>query len=343
MKLSDFDYDLPPELIAQYPAEQRAESRLLVMQKEGALTESRFSAIGDLLCPNDLLVVNDTQVLPARLEAHKPTGGRVELLVERVVGEGELKVQMRSSKTPKVGGKLLFAGGESAEILSHDGGFYRIGFDGCSSMTILDRYGSIPLPPYIQRQADGEDAVRYQTVYATRPGAVAAPTAGLHFDHPLLEELEGRGLILEKVTLHVGAGTFQPIRCEAVTDHTMHSEWMEVSSSVCDAVNRTRERGGRVVAVGTTTVRALETAALGGVLSPYQGESEIFITPGFEFSVVDALITNFHLPRTTLLMMISAFAGRQRVLGAYRYAVENKFRFYSYGDAMYIEKNQQIT
>ncbi len=340
MKLSDFDYDLPPELIAQYPATSRSESRLLALTSSGALEERRFFSIGDFLRRGDLLVVNDTKVLPARLVARKPTGGRVEVLVERVLGDRELKVQMRASKTPKVGGELIFPDGESAHVIEREGDFYQLRFSQHSPMEVLVNHGAVPLPPYIHREADDQDTERYQTVYASHPGAVAAPTAGLHFDQALLNQLEDRGINIGRITLHVGAGTFLPVRNEEVADHRMHPEWMEVEASLCDEVRTTRERGGRVIAVGTTTVRALETASQGGGLSPFQGESEIFIFPGFAFSVVDALITNFHLPRTTLLMMISAFAGRQRVLEAYRHAVDNKFRFYSYGDAMYIERKQ---
>ena len=338
MKVSDFEYHLPESLIASEPLPRRTDSRLLVVDRDtGALADRDFPAIVDFLGPGDLLVLNDTRVLPARLFGHKATGGAVEVLLERVLNEREALAQIRASKTPKAGTRLHLEGGLGVEVAQRDGDFFRLCFEGTEPLPVLlERHGHMPLPPYIKRPDTHADRERYQTVFADKPGAVAAPTAGLHFDPSLLQTLENRGVELARLTLHVGAGTFQPVRSETVEDHEMHAEWISVPASVCDAVARTRARGGRVVAVGTTVVRSLETAALGGELAPFEGETDIYIYPGYEFRVVDALITNFHLPGSTLVMLVSALAGRESILAAYRHAVERQYRFFSYGDAMLI-------
>ncbi len=337
MRRRDFHYDLPPELIAQTPAAERPASRLLHLRREdGALFDRRFRDLPQLLRPGDLLVLNDTRVIPARLHGRKETGGRVEVLVERPLGEREALAHVRASKAPKPGTRLHFEEAATAEVTGREGDLFRLVFD-APLMAVLDAHGHMPLPPYIEREDEAEDAERYQTVYAAHPGAVAAPTAGLHFDEALLAILAGQGVEQARVTLHVGAGTFQPVRVDDIREHRMHSEWLRVPADVVAAVERTRARGGRVVAVGTTVVRSLETAAREGELRPYEGETDIFITPGFRFRVVDALITNFHLPESTLLMLVSAFAGHETVMRAYRHAVEQRYRFFSYGDAMFIE------
>ena len=338
MRRSDFHYDLPGELIAQHPLPERTASRLLVLDgRSGALADRRFADIEALLAPGDLLVLNDTRVIPARLHGRKATGGRVEVLVERITGEHEALAHVRASKAPRQGMRLLLEGDIVAEVAGREDDLFRLRFAGKEALVdLLERHGHMPLPPYIARADETADRERYQTVFAARPGAVAAPTAGLHFDEDLLARLAGKGVEQARVTLHVGAGTFQPVRAERIEDHRMHAEYLEVSAEVCERIEATRARGGRVVAVGTTVVRSLETAAAGGELRPYRGETRLFITPGFEFRVVDVLVTNFHLPESTLLMLVCAFGGYENVMRAYRHAVEEGYRFFSYGDAMFV-------
>jgi S-adenosylmethionine:tRNA ribosyltransferase-isomerase len=335
---SDFHYDLPAELIAQAPLAQRSASRLLVVDGEsGEFADRHFVQLVDYLRPGDLLVFNDTRVLPARLFGRKESGGAVEILIERVIGAHEARAQLGVSKKPKAGSRIVLDGGPAVTVLGREGEFYTLRFDGPESLEkLLLRLGRMPLPPYISRAADAADAERYQTVYARAPGAVAAPTAGLHFDAQLLEALAAKDVDLGYITLHVGAGTFQPLRSERIEDHSMHREWLNVGAQLIEQIRRAKERGGRVFAVGTTVVRALESALRAGELQPFAGETQIFIFPGFTISSVDALITNFHLPESTLLMLVSAFAGRELILAAYRHAVRKSYRFFSYGDAMLI-------
>lgn len=334
---SDFHYELPEALIAQAPLPARSDSRLLVLDPRGRrLEDGNIRALPTLLAPGDLLVFNDTRVLPARLRGRKPSGGRVELLVERHLSAHEILCWLRASKSPGAASVLVF-GDARAEVTGRQDELYRLRFDR-PVMPLLETAGEVPLPPYIHR-ADPpgpEDAERYQTVFARSPGSAAAPTAGLHFDAPLLAALAERGIGHCFVTLHVGAGTFAPVRSERIEDHRLHREWLEVTEEVCEAVAATRSRGGRVVAVGTTAVRSLETAAAGGALVPYRGETGLFIYPGYRFRAIDALVTNFHLPESSLLMLVCAFAGRERVLEAYRHAVQARYRFFSYGDAMLV-------
>ncbi|MBZ2189479.1 tRNA preQ1(34) S-adenosylmethionine ribosyltransferase-isomerase QueA [Alcanivorax sp. JB21] len=341
MRVADFDFDLPEQLIARRPTPERRGSRLLTLTHEG-LSHRQFPDLLALLAPGDLLVFNDTRVIPARLFGQKDTGGRVEVLIERLLDSHRALAHVRASKAPKPGCSLLFDAGVEAIMVAREGDLFELAFSGCEDLlTALTQIGHMPLPPYIDRPDDAEDLERYQTVYARHPGAVAAPTAGLHFDEALLAALSERGVRQAFVTLHVGAGTFQPVRVDAVEDHIMHSERFEVPPALVTAVAETRARGNRVVAVGTTSLRALEAAcALSGDDTPQagQGETDIFIYPGYQFRCVDALITNFHLPRSTLLMLISAFAGRDRVLAAYAEAVAREYRFFSYGDAMFIER-----
>ncbi|HEX4911690.1 MAG TPA: tRNA preQ1(34) S-adenosylmethionine ribosyltransferase-isomerase QueA [Permianibacter sp.] len=339
MLLSDFDYSLPDELIARYPLPERSASRLLCLDgPTGAITHRQFTDILELLTPNDLLVFNNTKVLAARLFAQKQTGGQVEILVERVLSAHEVLAHGRSSKGLRDGMVLTLAAGGEVTVLGREGDLYRFHSER-SWFELMTEQGHMPLPPYFEREDEATDRDRYQTVYAAVPGAVAAPTAGLHFDEPLLAALAAKGVRMAHVTLHVGAGTFQPVRVERIEEHTMHSEWFEVSPAVVQAVAETRARGGRVVAVGTTSVRSLESAAAGGALESGTGDTTIFIYPGYRFRVVDALITNFHLPQSTLLMLVSAFSGRDRILAAYREAVEQKYRFFSYGDAMFLTRD----
>ncbi|MDF4023998.1 tRNA preQ1(34) S-adenosylmethionine ribosyltransferase-isomerase QueA [Luteibacter sp. PPL201] len=338
MKKSDFDFDLPPELIAQAPLARRSGSRLLVLDAAARTkTNRRFHELTDLLNPGDLLVFNDTRVLPARLHGHKESGGAVEILIERVTGAHEARAQLGVSKKPKEGGRILLADGSLITVLGRDGEFFKLRFEGDEPLErVLSRLGEMPLPPYIERQAGADDLERYQTVFAREPGAVAAPTAGLHFDDELLAALRDKGVDFGYVTLHVGAGTFQPMRADDVRDHVMHREWLNVGAALVEKIRATREAGGRVVAVGTTVVRALESATVEGVMRPFAGETQIFIFPGYRITSIDALITNFHLPQSTLLMLVSAMAGKDAILDAYRYAVLQRYRFFSYGDAMLI-------
>lgn len=339
MQLSDFQFDLPAELIAQSPLEGRADSRLLHLSSDGGLHDRQFRDVIDLLQPGDLLVVNNTRVIAARLFGQKETGGKVEILIERILDETSLLAHIRSSKSPKPGTRIRIEGGAEFEMLEREGSLFHLRLtEETSIWPILEAHGHMPLPPYIDREDQPRDRQRYQTVFASKRGAVAAPTAGLHFDEETLKALEAKGVERAYVTLHVGAGTFQPVRVENIEKHVMHAEYVEVSQEVCDQVKACRERGGRVVAVGTTSVRSLETAAQGGELRPYQGDTRLFITPGFPFQVVDVLITNFHLSESTLLMLVSAFGGYEAVMKAYRHAVDQKYRFFSYGDAMLIER-----
>ncbi len=339
MRVSDFHFDLPESLIARYPLAERRASRLLVLDGEsGALAHRRFTDLLDHLHPGDLMVFNDTRVIPARLFGQKASGGKLEILVERVLDEYRVLAHVRSSKSPKPGTEILVEGGGRAEMLARHDALFELRFDE-PVLALLDRVGHMPLPPYIVRADDAADRERYQTVYAQRSGAVAAPTAGLHFDEALLESIRAKGVETAFVTLHVGAGTFQPVRVERIEDHPMHREWLEVSQDVVDAVAACRARGGRVIAVGTTSVRSLESAARDGQLKAFSGDTDIFIYPGRPFHVVDALVTNFHLPESTLLMLVSAFAGYPETMAAYAAAVENGYRFFSYGDAMYITRN----
>ncbi len=337
MKTSDFQYHLPKELIAQFPTQARTDSRLLVVDRNEGLADKRFPDIEQYFNPGDLLVMNNTRVIPARLFGRKSTGGQVEVLIERVLNEHDVLAQVRASKSPKVNSVLKFENNIQATVMGREDSFFNLKFDTAESViSILDNIGHIPLPPYIERSDQETDFERYQTVYADQPGAVAAPTAGLHFDDDLLERLKRKGINTAYVTLHVGAGTFQPVRVDSIDDHVMHHEWINVPQALVEKINQTKLAGHRVIAVGTTTVRSLETAALAGTLKPFSGDTNIFITPGFEFKVIDALITNFHLPESTLLMLVSALAGHKPMMQAYRHAVEQKYRFFSYGDAMLI-------
>ncbi|GAB5415569.1 MAG: tRNA preQ1(34) S-adenosylmethionine ribosyltransferase-isomerase QueA [Congregibacter sp.] len=343
MLKSDFTYELPEELIAQQPLAERSASRLCVLDgQSGEVSHRSFRDLLSLLTDKDLLVFNDTKVLPARLFGVKETGGRVEILIERLTGECSALVHIRASKTPKIGGRIALAADTTAApgeaevtVVGRHDGLFNIESDEALG-PLLATIGHMPLPPYIEREDQVEDRERYQTVYARREGAVAAPTAGLHFDQALLDELDAMGVQRAHITLHVGAGTFQPVREDDIRDHAMHAEYLEVSEAVCQAVAETRERGGRVVAVGTTAVRSLETAASSGMLKAYVGDTQLFIYPGYQFNCVDAMITNFHLPESTLLMLVSAFSGREAILNAYRQAVEERYRFFSYGDAMFL-------
>jgi len=337
MKRTDFHYELPGELIAQVPLDQRSASRLLCLNRQsGQLDDRRFKDLAELLNPGDLLVFNNTEVIPARLYGTKSTGGQVEILVERLLNRSECLAQLRASKSPKAGGILVLEDGGELQVMGRQDSFFHLKTAGGDLMGLLQKLGHMPLPPYIAREDTDRDRRRYQTVFAETPGAVAAPTAGLHFDQPLLHQLKDAGIRSTTVTLHVGAGTFQPVRVDDIEDHQMHAEWLEVSQSSCDAINDARSNGGRVIAVGTTAVRSLETAAQSGVLKPFSGDSRIFIYPSYQFRIVDAMITNFHLPESTLIMLVSAFAGYSETLAAYRHAVEQRYRFFSYGDAMLI-------
>ena len=339
MNLSDFDYHLPEELIAQHPATERTGSRLLHLDgSTGAVVDRQFRDLPGQLRENDVLVFNNTQVIKARLHGHKETGGKVEALVERVLADGmRALAHVRASKSPLPGSKVLFADGVVATMVARADDLFELDF-GASVHEILQRIGEVPLPPYIEHDADGDDEARYQTVYARHPGSVAAPTAGLHFDDAMLETLRGRGVALAYVTLHVGAGTFRPVRDDDVSKHVMHSEWYDVPVETVSAIAEAKAKGGRVIAVGTTSMRTLEAASRSGALQAETGETRIFITPGYEFRTVDRLITNFHLPKSTLMMLVSAVAGTENIQRAYAHAVAERYRFFSYGDAMLLEK-----
>jgi S-adenosylmethionine:tRNA ribosyltransferase-isomerase len=341
MKRADFEFELPPHLIAQRPAERRSASRLLVLDGQTGSFEDRLIVdLPGLLRRNDLLVFNDTRVVPARAFGHKPTGGRVEILLERVTGRTMAWVHLRSSKTVRKDGLIDLPGGHRARLLERDDDLFLLQFT-CEVFSFFEAHGQLPLPPYISRDVEPSDQERYQTIFARDRGAVAAPTAGLHFDQELLGRIQERGVATAFITLHVGSGTFAPVREEDLDAHRMHREFYKVPQSTCDAIDAARSAGGRIVAVGTTVVRSLESAALQGavapaLLKPFQGETQLFIRPGFRFKVVDAMVTNFHLPGSTLLVLCSAFAGRENLLSAYRHAIDAKYRFFSYGDAMFL-------
>ena len=346
LTLADFDYTLPPELIAQAPLAERSASRLLVLEpQEGAaprLTDAVFSALAERVNPGDLLVFNDTRVIHARLHGVKDSGGQIEVLIERAIGPHEALAQVRASKSPKTGSRLRLADAFEVEVLGRVGEFFHLRFPaGEDLLALLERHGKLPLPPYIQRAAGEADESRYQTVYAREPGSVAAPTAGLHFDDALLARIAARGAKCAWLTLHVGAGTFQPVRVDDLGEHRMHRERYVIPQETVDAIAATRAAGGRVIAVGTTSMRALEAATQDGPLEAGSGETEIFILPGFRFQVVDALITNFHLPKSTLMMLVSAFAGMHSIRRAYAHAVAQRYRFFSYGDAMLITRRNE--
>ncbi len=341
MRVADFSFELPDSLIARHPLAERHGSRLLVLDgPSGALDHRQFIDLPGYLRPGDLMVFNNTRVIPARLFGQKASGGKLEILVDRVLDTHSVLAHVRSSKSPKPGSTIVIDGGGEAEMVARHDALFELRFSE-QVLPLLDRVGHMPLPPYIDRPDEGADRERYQTVYAERAGAVAAPTAGLHFDAHILEQIKAKGVETAFVTLHVGAGTFQPVRVEKLEDHHMHKEWLEVSQEVVDAVNACKARGGRVIAVGTTSVRSLESAARDGVLRPFSGDTDIFIFPGRPFHVVDALVTNFHLPESTLLMLVSAFAGYRQTMAAYQAAVDNAYRFFSYGDAMFITRNPQ--
>ncbi|UGA55348.1 tRNA preQ1(34) S-adenosylmethionine ribosyltransferase-isomerase QueA [Vibrio sp. VB16] len=347
MQVSDFSFELPNELIARYPMAERTASRLLQLNGiSGEVTDRTFKDVLDLVEEGDLLVFNNTRVIPARLFGRKASGGKIEVLVERMLDEHSILAHVRSSKSPKPGTELFLGENDQfeAEMVARHGALFEIRFKSDKAvLEILNEVGHMPLPPYIDRPDDDADKERYQTVYNEIPGAVAAPTAGLHFDDDLLEKIQAKGVEFAFVTLHVGAGTFQPVKVDNILDHHMHAEYVEVSQQVVDAVNATKARGGRVIAVGTTSVRSLESAAQSAVkngteLVPFFDDTEIFIYPGYQYQLIDCLITNFHLPESTLIMLVSAFSGYDNVMAAYEHAVNEKYRFFSYGDAMFINK-----
>ena len=350
MKRADFAFDLPEELIAQQPLPERSASRLLEVDgQSGEITHRVFTDLPALLAPGDLLIFNNTRVLPARLYAQKQTGGKAEILIERLLGDGDALAHVRASKSPREGMLLIITSEPESDlselavrVIGREGALYRLAPESGSIKEMMRRFGHMPLPPYIERSDTPEDRDRYQTVFGRRDGAVAAPTAGLHFDQPLLDTLKLAGIDLSEVTLHVGAGTFQPVRADNIEEHIMHSEYVEVDQECCDAIARCKRRGGRVVAIGTTAVRSLETAARDGIPEPYSGDTDIFLYPGCKFNVVDAMVTNFHLPESTLIMLVSAFSGMDNIKSAYASAIENRYRFFSYGDAMFLTK-QQVT
>ncbi len=336
MRLSDFDFELPKSLIAQNPPENRTDSRLLVPQS--TIIDSFFHNIASFIKPGDLLVMNNTRVIPARLFGHKASGGKVEIMIERLLNDRQVLAMVKASRAPKIDSFITLENGDKAQIISKENGFYTLDFETDSLLDLLDNVGHIPLPPYIERSDDQADLERYQTVFARHEGAVAAPTAGLHFDDDLLASLEEKGINHCFVTLHVGAGTFQPVKVDEITEHKMHSEYFEINQTTVDQINQTKENGGRIIAVGTTAVRSIESAAKSGALKATKEETDIFIYPGYEFKIVDMLITNFHLPKSSLLMLVSAFIGRERMMEIYQHAIQEKYRFFSYGDAMLLEK-----
>jgi len=350
MKRADFAFDLPEELIAQQPLPERSASRLMEVDgQSGDITHRVFTDLPALLAPGDLLIFNNTRVLPARLYAQKQTGGKAEILIERLLGDGGALAHVRASKSPREGMLLIITSEPESDlselavrVIGREGALYRLAPESGSIKEMMRRFGHMPLPPYIERADTPEDRDRYQTVFGRRDGAVAAPTAGLHFDQPLLDTLKLAGIAISEVTLHVGAGTFQPVRADNIEEHIMHSEYVEVDQACCDAIARCRSQGGRVVAIGTTAVRSLETAARDGIPEPYSGDTDIFLYPGCKFNVVDAMVTNFHLPESTLIMLVSAFSGMDNIRSAYASAIENRYRFFSYGDAMFLTK-QQVT
>ncbi len=339
MHIDDFDYELPDRLIARYPLPQRSASRLLVVGEAG-LQHRRVQDLPQLLRPEDLLVFNNSKVIPARLHGRKDSGGRVEVLLERLQDEYRALVHLRASKAPRADSELVLADGSRLRVLGRQEELFQLRFPE-PVLRLLERLGEVPLPPYLERADEAADRERYQTVYAKHEGSVAAPTAGLHFDTELLQAVRAKGVQTCELTLHVGAGTFQPVRVDDIDQHVMHSEWLDLGPAVVEAVAATKARGGRVVAIGTTATRALESAAATGTLQPYRGDTRLFIRAPYQFRVVDALLTNFHLPRSTLLMLVAALAGRERVLAAYREAVAQDYRFFSYGDAMWLEREKR--
>ncbi len=344
MRVSDFSFDLPNELIARFPLEKRSDSRLMLLDAgTGEIAHHKFNELLSFLLPNDLLVFNNTRVIPARLFAHKSSGGKVEILVERVIDQSHVLAHIRSSKSPKPGSTIVLDDGTIFKMIERDGSLFLLEYQQSEPVhEALERLGHMPLPPYIDREDQLSDRERYQTVYARHKGAVAAPTAGLHFDEDLMAALKDAGVDVAWVTLHVGAGTFQPVRVENLEDHEMHKEYLEVSQETVDKVLATRKKGGRVIAVGTTSLRSLETACREtGSIAPFKGDSDIFIFPGYQFKSIDALITNFHLSESTLIMLVSALAGRDSVMNAYQTAIQEKYRFFSYGDAMFISKSNR--
>jgi len=343
MNLSDFDYHLPAELIAQQPLDNRTDSRLLTLNTEGAITDGQFTDVLQLIQPDDLLIFNDTQVIPARLFGQKETGGKVEVLIERLIDEQQVLAHVRASKSPKAGSELTLEGYIKVTVTGREGNLFQLKFTNDESIIdLLEQYGHIPLPPYIEREDSDYDKQRYQTVYAKHPGAVAAPTAGLHFDTAMLDALAEKGVQTASVTLHVGAGTFQPVKCEDLSQHKMHAEWIDVSEACCEAIRQCKQRNGRVIAIGTTSLRSLESAsAETGSIQPYRGDTRLFITPGHPIHTVDVLITNFHLPKSTLLMLVSALTSPEIIKRAYAHAIKKSYRFFSYGDAMWLEKHSK--
>ena len=342
MRVADFSFDLPDELIARFPKKDRTSSRLLSLDgPTGEISHKVFSDILELVNENDLLIFNNTRVIPARMFGQKASGGKVEVLVERVLDEHRVLAHVRASKSLKPGNEVILEGKAKATMIARHDTLFELEFDHSKNvLDTLNDIGHMPLPPYIDRPDDEADRERYQTVYGEKPGAVAAPTAGLHFDEPLMAALKNKGVNMAFVTLHVGAGTFQPVRVETIDEHVMHSEYIEVPQDVVDAVAQTKASGGRVIAVGTTSMRSLESAAKihGGKLDTYFGDTDIFIFPGYQFNVVDAMVTNFHLPESTLIMLVSAFSGQGNIMGAYNTAIEQKYRFFSYGDAMFLTR-----
>lgn len=340
MHVNDFDFQLPDELIARHPTEQRTGSRLLQLDgRTGQITHRRFPDIGQLIEPGDLLVFNNTRVIPARLFGHKTSGGKVEVLIERMTSDHTALAHVRANKSPKAGTELSVEGGIELTVTGREDNLFCLECRNPEPLVeLLDEHGHMPLPPYLEREDDAEDRERYQTVYAQRKGAVAAPTAGLHFDDALLKQLADAGVKSAFVTLHVGAGTFQPVKTDRLEDHVMHSEWIDVPADTVAQIRATQAAGKRVIAVGTTSVRSLETASQSGHIEPFTGDTNIFIYPGYRFKTVDALLTNFHLPKSTLIMLISAFAGKHNVMAAYNAAIAERYRFFSYGDAMFVSK-----
>jgi len=338
MKKSDFNYHLPEHLIAQKPLDDRTASRLLCMDRStGVLTDKMFVDFVDMINENDLVVLNDTKVIPARLYGKKKTGGKVEILIERVLDEQHAVAHIRASKSPKAGTIIELDNGFECEVTARENDLFCLEFKADKTiLDLLDQIGHIPLPPYITREDDAEDFTRYQTVFAKQAGAVAAPTAGLHFDQATIDKLEQKGVAKTFVTLHVGSGTFQPVRVDNLADHVMHKEYYSVSQQTVEAIQQTKEKGGRIIAIGTTAVRALESASTTGHIQAGFGDTDLFITPGYSFKSVDAMLTNFHLPESTLLMLISAFAGYDHVMQAYQHAINQSYRFFSYGDAMFL-------
>ncbi len=345
MQLNDFNFELPAELIARFPLAKRSASRLLCLNKKNAdIIHRQFDEIVNLIDEGDLLVFNDTKVIPARLLGRKSSGGQVEILVERILDKQHLLAQVRASKALRIGDYILFSQRIILEVIARKNQFYELRYPDkhYSILELIESIGQIPLPPYMNRAAEESDKERYQTIYAKHKGSVAAPTAGFHFDEELLQKLRDKRIETGYLTLHIGAGTFTPVRVENIKEHTMHAEYLDVPSDLCKQIEFTKTRGKRVIAVGTTSMRALETASQSGQIEPYQGETSIFIYPGYQFRCVDALITNLHLPRSSLLMLVCAFGGHDKVLCAYQEAVKQAYRFYSYGDAMWVEKNNQV-